>query len=280
MRVRAAVATQFYPTASPETIESYLRGFQPPQIPEAAVAGIVPHAGWVYSGSTAARTLATIRERARVRAIVLLGAVHRVWIDRPAIYPSGAWETPFGALPVDSALAESIAREAGDGARLDAAAHEDEHSIEVQLPFVRYLFGELPIVPIAVPPEPSSPSFGEAVGRAIAGCGAVVVASTDLTHYGEMYGFAPAGLGDPGRRFLAENDRRIVDLAIDLDAEGIVPEARAHHNACGAGAMAAAVAAARTLGAERGVLVQYTTSHEVRPERVFSMAVGYAGIVF
>jgi len=280
MSLRAAVATDFYRDASHDMVESYLRGFRAPEIPETVVAGIVPHAGWVYSGATAARTFAAIRERARVETLVLLGAVHRAWIDRPAIDPSGAWATPFGALPIDSSLADAIAREAGDGAIVDAGAHDDEHSIEVQLPFIRYLFGEVPIVPIAVPAEPSAPTFGEAVARAVRGRGAVVVASTDLTHYGPPYTFAPVGPGEPGYRFLMENDRRIIDLAIDLDAERIVPEARAHRNACGAGAMAAAVAAARALGAERGVLVEYTTSHGARPARAFTMAVGYAGIVF
>lgn len=280
MPVRAAVAADFYRDASPRVIASYLRDFEPPEIPARAVGAVVPHAGWLYSGRTAARTFAVLRERAQKELFILLGAVHRPGVARPAIYPSGAWETPFGPLPVAAEVAEAIAEEAGGAARLSAAGHEGEHAIEVQLPFIRHLYGEVPIVPIAVPPRDSTPAFGEAVARVARDRGGIVVASTDLTHYGPMYGFAPAGSGEQARQFLVENDRRIIDLAIDLEAEAIVREARTHHNACGAGALAAAVSAARALGSERGVLVEYTTSHDVRPEGVFTMAVGYAGIVF
>jgi len=109
---------------------------------------------------------------------------------------------------------------------------------------------------------------------------AVVVASSDLTHYGERYGMAPAGTGPAAETWMKANDRRIIDLATAMKAEAIVPEAESHHNACGSGAMAAAVACAKALGRKNGVLVEYTTSHDVMPEGEFDMAVGYAGIVF
>ncbi|MCX5649161.1 MAG: AmmeMemoRadiSam system protein B, partial [Planctomycetota bacterium] len=105
------------------------------------------------------------------------------------------------------------------------------------------------------------------------------------THYGPAYGFAPKGVGEAALRWVRdENDRRMIDLALRLDAEAAVPEAEARLNACGSGAVAATLAAARELGAVQGYLVHYTTSFDVMKERMgrrgFDAAVGYAGLLF
>ena len=108
----------------------------------------------------------------------------------------------------------------------------------------------------------------------------MAIASTDLTHYGDAYGFAPFGGGANAKKQMEESDARIIELALRMRFDEIRSEAQKRHNACGSGALAATVAAAKAMGAEKGYLLQYTTSHDVMPEGEFEMAVGYAGILF
>jgi len=280
MEVRAACAHPFYAGASPAAIEAFLRGFTPPELPGVPVGGVVPHAGWTFSGKTAARVFATLKTGgAKPSTFVFLGALHRYPVDRPALYPAGAWETPFGDLPVNESLARELV-EAGVGLEVDPAPHRSEHSIEVSLPFIRYFFPDADFVPIVCPPRADSAAFGAALGAVLRDRPVVVLASTDLTHYGEGYGFAPAGSeAAAALRFVSGNDGRIIRLVEGLDASAIVDEAKSRMNACGSGALAAAVAAAGAMGARRGILVEYTTSYDVCPEDPVFRMVGYAGMV-
>jgi hypothetical protein len=162
------------------------------------------------------------------------------------------------------------------------AAHAQEHSIEVQLPFIQHLFPDARILPVAVPPLDTAPEVGRQVAQVARTLGrrAVAVGSSDLTHYGPRYGMAPAGTGQAALDWTHANDRALLDLAVQLRAEEIVPEARVHHNACGAGAIAAAIAFAVELGATQGTLLHYTTSHEVMPTGRPSDMVGYGAVAF
>jgi AmmeMemoRadiSam system protein B len=108
----------------------------------------------------------------------------------------------------------------------------------------------------------------------------MVVASTDLTHYGMDYGTPDRGPLSAAMGWMHENDRRIIRLVESLKAEEIVAEAEAHSNACGSGALAAATAAARAMGAAAGRVLEYTTSAEVLNELDADRAVGYVGLVF
>jgi AmmeMemoRadiSam system protein B len=108
-----------------------------------------------------------------------------------------------------------------------------------------------------------------------------VIGSTDLTHYGPAFSFTPQGTGAQGMTWAKEvNDRRMIQRMLALDAASILPEAASHQNACGAGAVAATLAAARCLGADRAALLEHTTSREVTGDASAQDAVGYAGIVF
>jgi len=245
-------------------------------------AGLVPHAGWAYSGPTAARTFAALAGSGSPRTLVIFGAVHTWGVGRPALYGRGTWETPLGSLQVDHALAEAILREAGSDVTENERAHSEEHSIEVQLPFIKYLWPDATIVPLVVPPERQAPAVGEAVARAVQAQGGRVflLGSSDLTHYGPRYGFAPRGVGSAALAWAKDNDRRLLDDVVHLRAEEIVPHASADHSACGGGAVAATVAAARALGATQGVLLEHTTSYEVQPLGSPDDFVGYAAVVF
>ena len=281
MQVRESCAPNFYRGDCARSTRQFLSGFSVPAQPVRAVAGIVPHAGWQYSGAVAAKVLESIRQKADPAAFVIFGAVHR-WAGINGVFARGAWATPLGTVDIDEVLAARILEATSEWTVEDPGAHSEEHSIEVELPFLKYLFPQAKFVPIAVNPDARAVPLGSRVGEIVRDFErpVVVVGSTDLTHYGDTYAFTPAGFGPRAHQWLRENDARILRLAEQMKAPEIIGEAHSHHNACGAGALAATLAAATVLGAERGYQVDYTTSYDVVPEDEFRMAVGYAGMLF
>lgn len=281
MRTRApAVAGQFYP-ADRETcvqmIQGFLRGFEP----QPCLGAIVPHAGWVYSGTTSAMALACVAA-GQAETVVFFGTAHGPDHNPASLYPAGVWQTPLGAVEVDEAVARGCAR-----AGLVVAApeqHAGEHAIEVQVPILAYLAPQARIVPISVRPGPEAVEVGCwcAVAAAQTGRKLAFVGSTDLTHYGPAFGFEPHGHGRLGVRWAKEvNDRRMVKLIAELRAEDVVGEASVNRNACGPGAIAATIAALRELGATEYRELQHTCSAEVHgedPETANS--VGYEAGIF
>jgi len=259
-----------------------------PGVPDHPVAGIVPHAGWAFSGQTALMVMKAIESCRRPGTFVLFGAAHRPVTGNP-LFASGVWRTPLGEVPVNGRLADEILSrgQRADLVEADPSAHESEHSLEVQLPLIQYLFPDAQIVPMIVPGDGKAVALGRLAGEVIRDrqADAVCIGSSDLTHYGASYGFTPKGMGEAAIRWVRdENDRRMLTLMENLEAEQVVPEARTHMNACGAGAIAATLAAARVLGATRGHVVRYTTSFDVMREKTgredASAAVGYPGVVF
>jgi hypothetical protein len=229
----------------------------------AALGAIVPHAGWVYSGSTAALGLAGIGG-AKPEAVVFFGAVHGPDVNAASLYARGTWHTPLGGLEIDEDLADRFAT--APLVTKDSQAHRYEHSIEVQLPILKRLLPEVEIVPISVRPGPEAVEIGRSCAQHVLASGRRVafVGSTDLTHYGPAFGFEPHGRGQEGIRWAKQvNDRRLVGLIQAMDAEGVVPEAEMNHNACGAGAVAATIAAMRELGAVGYAELRHTCSAEV-----------------
>ncbi len=179
----AAVAGLFYPASGAElrhVLSSLLPGdagteHTPPKLL------IVPHAGYVYSGPVAAeayRYLAGARER--IRRVVLLGPAHRVYLEGLAVPSTQAFATPLGRVALDSAALARVA--AMPGVSVSDAAHRDEHSLEVQLPFLQTLLDDFELVPLVVGRAP--PAQVAAVLDALwGGPETLVVISTDLSHY-------------------------------------------------------------------------------------------------
>jgi AmmeMemoRadiSam system protein B len=280
--IRQPYARHFYPGDCRAQIELFLANFRMPVKPEAPVGGLVPHAGWVFSGAVAAKVFKCISEKTVPATFILLGAVHS-WKPRGnAIYSSGLWTTPLGDVKIDEEVSEALLKGLAGDIIEDPGAHEGEHSLEVQVPFIKYLCPDAKIVPIAIPPDENAHITGRKIGEVVTSIGKkiAVVGTTDLTHYGDAYGFTPYGYGEEAKKRMQESDARIIDLALRMKSIEIRKEVQKSHNACGSGALAATVAAAKAMGAERGYLLEYTTSHDVMPEREFEMAVGYAGIVF
>ena len=279
------VAGMFYPAheaACRREVEAFLAQASCALEGCEVVAGIVPHAGWTFSGLTAAHLYAPLLEQGPVDTVVLFGAVHSWRVTKPSVFGAGRWRCPLGHLSVDEELAREVLR-CSDGALADdPSAHLDEHSIEVQLPFLVCVCPQAQILPIAMPPMPGAEEIGALVAECVRSLGrrAIAIGSTDLTHYGPRYGLAPAGVGASALQWIHANDARVLDLMVQMRGGDILGEVEAHHNACGAGAVAATIGYAASAGATRGHLAHYTTSHEVAPVGPASDMVGYGAVVF
>ncbi|MBW8000808.1 MAG: AmmeMemoRadiSam system protein B [Planctomycetes bacterium] len=284
------VAGQFYPGQHDSCLEQISECLEhevsPELLPETIAAGIVPHAGWTFSGELAAMVFSAIREREeKVHTFVIFGAAHSYSGPGPAVFDSGCWNTPLGSIAIDEDLAGEVLKRISIAN--DVVAHATEHSIEVQVPFIQHLFGGAKILPIIVPPSEEAIALGEAVGEIISSQedkNIVCIGSTDLTHYGPRYGFIPKGAGADGVKWAHEvNDKAFIDLALKLEAEQLLANSAENYNACGAGAAAAAIAAAKKLGKSEGVLLAQTNSNEIMLNKMGSSStdsVGYAAIVF
>jgi len=284
------VAGQFYPGQNDSCVseinEFVERKTFSESLPETIVSGIVPHAGWTFSGSTAALVFQAIRQQhEKVHTFCLFGASHGYFGQSPAVYDKGNWLTPLGSVAVDEELADAVIEKKAAVGNLQA--HISEHSIEVQVPFIQYLFASAKILPILVPPIEEAVALGEAVGDIIKADEEkkiVCIGSTDLTHYGPRYGFTPMGIGPAAFQWASQiNDRQFIELALKLEPEGMLANAAENSNACGAGAAAAAVAAAKKLGKTEGLLLAHTNSNEVMLREMgysSSDSVGYAAIIF
>jgi AmmeMemoRadiSam system protein B len=260
-----AVAGRFYP-AEPERLRRAVRGYLRSEKPATpALAVMAPHAGYVYSGPVAGAVYASV---AVPDAVVLLHFDHRRAEPELAIWTRGAWRTPLGDAPIDEALAGEIARGC-PGLAVDPPHQAQEHSGEVQVPFLQVCNPRVSIVPVGVscrPTEPGAPAdLGEGLARVLAGREALVVASSDMNHY-EADG--------PTRR----KDAVVIEAILKLDAVAMIEAIETHDvSMCGAAPALAMIAYARARGARSARLAAYDTSATASgdAERV----VGYAGIV-
>jgi AmmeMemoRadiSam system protein B len=279
---RAAFAGSWYPDI-PEGCEREIKHFlnttddiKSPN--EAWVGGIVPHAGWYFSGNIACNVIHNLKKGATPDVFIIFG-MHLHPNSSNYIMTEGAWETPFGNIDIQSDLAGALA-ETHEFKIETAKYHSKDNTIELQLPFIKYFFPDAKVVPIGVPPaEPSIEIGKSAAGIASAmGLTTRVIGSTDLTHYGLNYGFIPEGTGPSAVEWVRNsNDRRVIDYMLALDPSGVIHEALANQNACCSGAVASAISAGKELGATQGKQISYATSYDKSPGDSF---VGYVGIVF
>jgi MEMO1 family protein len=261
-----AVAGRFYPD-DPErlraAVDSLLAGGKKKNIRLRAC--LVPHAGYIYSGSVAGEVYRLIEIPKRV---ILLGPRHFPRGAPLAILSDGAWETPLGMAPIDGLLAEKIVR-AFPQLREDAVAHSAEHSLEVQLPFLQRLNPSFAFVPIVI--GPAQWETLEALGHALADVIAeesepiLLIASSDMNHYES----------DAVTRV---KDRKAIDQILALDARKLFDTVRDEEiSMCGYAAAVAALIVASDLGAGDAELVRYATSGEANGD--MQEVVGYAGMI-
>ena len=232
---------------------------------------IVPHAGYVYSGPVAAMSFAEIYRFHSPKTFILIGPNH-YGIGAPvAIYPEGAWETPLGTLEVDSEVAKELMSKV-KYLEPDTYAFIQEHSLEVQLPFIQYIFGNnVKIVPIIVwrQTKEVARDLGNAIAEIISSheLGSIVyVASSDWNHY------------EP-HEITTEKDMKAIDPVLRLDEDSFFDVIeRFDVSACGYGAIATAIVAAKRLGVKNVVLLRHATSGDTSGYTLET--VGYASIAF
>jgi AmmeMemoRadiSam system protein B len=252
------------------------------------IGGVVPHAGWICSGAIAGRTIAALaaaQKGQRVDVVVVFGAVHSAApLDVAALDVHARWDVPGGLSDLPEALERRLIESSANLFRVDERFHKTEHAVEVEIPLIQVPWPNAMVLPIEVPAVEDAAAIGIATARALdeAGMNAVFLASSDLTHYGPAYRFAPAGIGRGGLDWAKTNDRRMLERVTEMAVDEIVPEARDRLNACGSGAIAAMLAACREHGASRGEILRHANSFETLAEVAPhgpENAVGYAAVV-
>jgi len=190
------------------------------------IGGIVPHAGWYFSGSIACNVIHCLKGDAAPDVFVIFG-MHLHPGSSRYIMTEGAWETPLGKIQIETSLAAELAKKFTF--RIETAENfTQDNTIELQLPFIKYFFKDVKIVPIGVPPVKASLEIGKTAAEISARMGLrmKVLGSTDLTHYGWNYGFTPKGTGRSALDWVRnENDRRIIDAMVSMDPERVIDEA-------------------------------------------------------
>ncbi len=288
-----AVAGLFYPAEAQACRQLAAAYVQPrPQTARlvaarAWIGGIVPHAGWICSAAVAGQTIAAMAPPGKqvVDVVVVFGAVHTpANLQAAALDTHRSWLVPGGDSPLPQELEAKLVESSSMLFDFQEEFHRNEHAVEVELPLIQQAWPKASVLPIEVPLIDAAIEIGQRTARQIAAANlnAVFLASSDLTHYGPNYGFAPAGVGENGIRWAMDNDRRLLDAVARFDVESIVPEVRGRLNACGGGAIAAMMAASREFGASTGQVIWQTNSYQtladVAPQPPTN-AVGYAAVV-
>ncbi|MGH7150399.1 MAG: AmmeMemoRadiSam system protein B, partial [Planctomycetota bacterium] len=283
-RVRRARFAGSWYEGDPErlraSVDGLLQGAAPPRLPARRVGIVVPHAGYRWSGSVAACAYATVRG-ADLDRVLVLAPSHRVSFQGARVPDWDAYGTPLGEVPVD---AEACARlRSSPGLREErpgetSQADGREHSLELQIPFLQRALRSFRLVPVLV----GELGAGEASAhiarrlRALVDSRTLVVASSDLTHYGEAYGFFPFAPGDPSLPArIRALDGGLIDAVLRADASGLgAIREKGEMNACGAGAIRLLLEMFPS--GYRGTLLEYRTSGELSGD--WSSSVSYAAI--
>jgi AmmeMemoRadiSam system protein B len=262
---KPAVAGYFYPSKSEVLRENVKRMVDPQIKKEKAICVISPHAGIEYSGPVAGAVFSSILLPEK---FVILGPSHRNISSRIAIMKKGVWETPLGTVPVDDSLAESIMAQT-ESITEDEVAHLNEHSLEVQLPFIQYFKPDISIVPVCISYLTSYEELQE-LGKAIAKAiqeskeETMIVASTDMSHYVDQ-------------KTSEKKDHLAIKKILDLDSKGLYEIVQSEDiSMCGYQPTTSALEASIKLGAQQAKLIKYQTSGDTTGN--YHEVVGYAGI--
>jgi len=271
-----AVAGKFYPDSASMlrlAVDKFMQDALPP-VAKDPVAIIVPHAGYVFSGQICADAFNQVRGR-KYDTVVILGTNHTSpAFQKVGLYPGRGFITPLGTAAIDGSVVDGLLAGCPD-CTLDASIHAREHSIEVVVPFVQVLFPGAKIVPAVVgaPDVGLCERFGQALAKVLKGRNALIVASSDLSHY-------------PSAVSASMVDRQTLQAILPLDSSGFhaVAHTASDQNirglstrACGEAPIMTTMAAARALGATGGLLVSYANSGDtVLGER--AQVVGYGAV--
>lgn len=276
---RPTVAGQFY-EADAEQLRAQIKGcfldkLGPQKLPKVnvhvplqSIVGLIcPHAGYVYSGPVAASAFYELAQDGEPDTVVLMGPNHTGYGSGLSMMRQGVWETPLGNIEIDTALADQIKNETSI-IDVDEVAHRYEHSIEVQLPFLQFLYGDkFKLVPICflMQDYDSAVEVGRALTEALEATNTVVIASSDMTHY------------EPAKK-AAEKDHAALKAVTDLDAKRFYETVEAQNiTACGYAPITALITYAKGV-CGKAQLLNYRNSGDVTGD--YSSVVGYAAVSF
>lgn len=278
-----AVAGQFY-TLNPKLlsleISNYLRKVPPQKIDGKVIALMVPHAGYIYSGQTAAysyKIISDVSEK-EFQTVIIIGNSHNYYLKKGAVYNKGRWRTPLGDVEIDEKLAEALLKNS-NLLESNLIAHIPEHSLEVQLPFLQMTLKNFKIVPILLSGVFSlkdCEKLAMDIATAIKNSGkkTLILASSDMSH------------------FPTDRDARVVDLAALKAIESFNVEklaanidesmSKGYRNLscvlCGQEAVYTTMYCAKLLGADKAVVLNYSNSSDVSGDK--SRVVGYGAVAF
>lgn len=264
MQRQPVVAGQFYP-GSERQLRSSLNSLIPKNVSRKPVRGIIaPHAGYVYSGAIAGQVYSHIEIP---KTVLILGPNHTGAGAPAALYPDGEWLTPLGAVPIDSRLNDLLLQH-GVYLQSDRSAHQREHSLEVQLPFLQYLRPDVSLAAICLGHGdfPALHEIGQGIAAALREYGdeVLIVASSDMTHY-------------ESAETARHKDGLALERVLAFDAKGLLEVCRNRNiTMCGVAPSAVMLTAAHELGAVTAELVAYGNSGDVTGDQ--SQVVGYAAV--
>ncbi len=273
-----AVAGAFYPDdprALREQVNRFLAGLPAPKDRLPLVALLVPHAGYMYSGQVAAYAYNYLKGTT-VDTVVLVGPSHHGYCRGAALSGAARWRTPLGEVPVDTTLVAALLH-ANSRFNVDDSVHSQEHSLEVQLPFLQIILSDFKICPLVMTDfsGENCRSIGHTLAEQLKGKRAVLIASSDLAHY-------------PAQVDARKVDKAILQAVETLDPEKVLAADRKLMSQgtsqlvctmCGLGPVVAVMVAAKQLGADRAVQLDTANSGDVDPA-TRGRCVGYAAVAF
>jgi AmmeMemoRadiSam system protein B len=253
-----AVAGMFYPldqAVLDHEVDALLRRAEVKEVRGELRGLISPHAGYIYSGYTAANGYRLLEGKS-VRTVVIIAPSHREYFRGVSVYSGSAYRTPLGILEVDEELRAELVEDEGV-INASIMGHRDEHAIEVQLPFLQKVLRNFKILPIVMGDQRREfcMALGERLGSILKGKDALLVASTDLSHY---YSY------DVARKL----DQVIIDHVREFDEESLLTDFETQRaEACGGGPMVAMLVAAKKLGGDRVEILHYCNSGDVTGDK-------------
>lgn len=275
---RPAQAGSFYPGQKTSLISEiekcFLHRLGPGKLPELqekgerrVIAAISPHAGYMFSGPVAAHLYFALAQDGIPDTIVILGPNHYGVGTGLSAMDEGTWQTPLGEVEIDSDLAQEICRNSGM-IDVDASAHVQEHSIEIQLPFLQYVYGNrFKFVPISMMMQDleSSRNVGKAIAKSVGDNNTLILASSDMSHY------------EP-QKTAERKDKLAINAVLKLDEEELQNTVESENiSMCGYGPVSSAIVAGKLLHGVSAKVTSYQTSGDITGD--YGQVVGYLSAV-
>lgn len=258
---RSVIAGSWYPgtaQALRATLERFLSNVEPQPLPGELMALIAPHAGYIYSGQIAAYAYKQLEHNVFER-VVVISPVHRMFVGRFAITSADYYETPLGLAAVDAEFVEALSQEIP----IQRVTRDNEHSLEIQIPFLQYMLGDFKLTPIMMGDQDweTCVLLSQALAKIVNGKKVLLVASSDLSHF-------------HGYRTAVRLDSIVQDYVKSFDPQGLSRALAARQcEACGGGPIVATMLTSKALGADGASVLKYANSGDVTGDH--SSVVGY-----